>query len=65
MAAGGGLDIKLSHTITFRPIQLDYYLTRVEAPDVTLPPGESTARARNQNNLRCAAGIEFTFGGPQ
>src|SRR6185312_477042 len=27
MAAGGGLDIRLSHRITLRPAQIDYYLT--------------------------------------
>src|ERR1700752_4091121 len=30
MAVGGGLDIKLSHHVTFRPIGLDYYLTRLQ-----------------------------------
>jgi opacity protein-like surface antigen len=62
MAAGGGLDIKLSRKITLRPVQIDYYLTRFEAPDVTVPPGTSP-RARNQNNLRYAAGLQFNFGG--
>lgn len=65
MAIGGGLDIKLSHWATLRPIQLDYYLSRLEAPDVTEPIGTTSPRARNQNNLRYAAGILFTFGGPQ
>jgi len=65
MAAGGGLDIKLSKLITLRPIQLDYYLTRFEVPNVTLPAGSTAPSARNQNNLRYAAGIQFTFGGPQ
>lgn len=63
MAVGGGLDIKLSRTVILRPIQLDYYLTRFEAPDVTQPPGTTSPRARNQNNLRYAAGIAFNFGG--
>ena len=62
MSAGGGLDIKLSRLITLRPIQLDYYLTRIEAPDVTVPLGTTPPRARNQNNLQYAAGIAFTFG---
>ncbi len=65
MVGGGGLDIRLSHAITLRPIQLDYFLTRVEAPNFTLPPGTTSPSARNQNNLRYAAGIQFTFGGPQ
>src|SRR5581483_4216709 len=37
MAVGGGLDIKLSHAIMLRPIQLDYYLTRFETPDLANP----------------------------
>ena len=63
MAAGGGLDIKLSRKITLRPIQLDYYLTRFEAPEVVVPTGSTVKTARNQNNLRYAAGIAFNFGG--
>lgn len=65
MAIGGGLDIKLSKLLTLRPIQLDYYLTRIEAIDVTVPVGASAPRARNQNNLQYAAGIAFNFGGAQ
>ena len=48
MTAGGGLDITLSKHIRFRPIGLDYYLTRI--------------RHTNQNNLRYTAGVNFTFG---
>jgi outer membrane protein OmpA-like peptidoglycan-associated protein len=59
MAVGGGLDIKLSHHATFRPIQLDYVLTRLEDLGLTGQPSQN----RNQNNLRYAAGIMFTFGG--
>ena len=62
MAVGGGLDIKLSKGITPRPLQIDYYLTRFEAPDFTVPPGSSVPSARNQNNLRYAAGVVFNFG---
>jgi len=65
MAVGGGIDIKLSHLITLRPVQIDYYLTRFEAPNVTIPPGASVPSARNQNNFRYAAGIGFNFGGAQ
>jgi len=63
MAVGGGLDIKLSKVLTLRPAQIDYYLTRFEAPDFTLPPGTTSPTARNQNNFRYAAGIAFNFGG--
>ena len=49
MALGGTLDIRLNKTVMFRPIQLDYFLTRVN-------------NSYNQNNLRYGAGIVFTFG---
>ena len=57
MAAGGGLDIKLSQSVMLRPIQFDYVLTRLQ--DL----GASGSQNRDQNNLRYAAGIAFTFGG--
>ena len=62
MAIGGGLDIKISKSMTLRPVQVDYYLTRFEAPDVTQPIGTTNPRARNQNDIRFAAGIVFNFG---
>ena len=61
MAVGGGVDIKLSRAISFRPIQLDYFLTRFETPSVLNPLG-TPYTARNQNNLRYAAGFQFNFG---
>jgi opacity protein-like surface antigen len=63
MAIGGGLDIRLSHGLSLRPIQLDYYLTRFQAVDFNSFTGPSTNR--NQNNLRYAAGILFNFGSKQ
>ncbi len=59
MAAGGGLDIKLNHHLMLRPIQLDYVLTRLEDFGQSGAPSQN----RNQNNLRYAAGLSFTFGG--
>jgi len=59
MAAGGGLDIKLNHHLMLRPIQLDYVLTRLEDFGLSGTPSQN----RNQNNLRYAAGLIFTFGG--
>ncbi|HEV8412150.1 MAG TPA: hypothetical protein VGQ49_01055 [Bryobacteraceae bacterium] len=59
MALGGGLDIKLNHYVTFRPIQLDYLMTRLEDFGQSGQPSAN----RNQHNLRYAAGILFTFGG--
>ena len=54
MTAGGGLDIRLSKHVAFRPIGLDYYMTRVQNLRAA---GDNT-----QNNLRYTAGINFTFG---
>jgi opacity protein-like surface antigen len=58
MAVGGGLDIRVSRAIAFRPIQLDYVLTRIQ--DLGL---QGPSENRNQNNLRYAAGFKFMFGG--
>ena len=49
MATGGTLDIRLNHMIALRPIQLDYFLTRIN-------------NSTNQHNLRYGAGLIFTFG---
>jgi len=54
MTAGGGFDIKLSKHVMFRPIGLDYYMTRLQ--------NLRTQGDDNQNNLRYTAGFDFTFG---
>jgi hypothetical protein len=54
-APGGGLDIKLSHHVTFRPIELDYFMTRLQ--------NLRSLNDNNQHNLRYLAGLNFTFGG--
>jgi opacity protein-like surface antigen len=54
MAAGGGLDIKINKHVSFRPIGLDYLLTRLE--------NIQDMQNRNQNNLRYTTGVNFTFG---
>jgi outer membrane protein OmpA-like peptidoglycan-associated protein len=59
MALGGGLDIKLTHYMMLRPIQLDYMMTRLEDFGQSGTPSQN----RNQHNLRFAAGFTFTFGG--
>jgi hypothetical protein len=61
MAAGGGLDIRLNKLIVFRPVQLDYLLTRLEDLGFSGQP----AQARNQHNLRICAGFVFQFGRPR
>jgi hypothetical protein len=55
MMAGGGLDIKLSRHVSFRPIGADYYLTRV--------PSLLTGNVSNRNNFRYSAGVNFLIGG--
>jgi opacity protein-like surface antigen len=57
MTAGGGVDIKIAKHVNFRPIQLEYFLTRLE----NLRSGNDN----NQNNLRYSAGFNFTFGESQ
>jgi hypothetical protein len=54
MTVGGGLDIKLNKHLSFRPIGLDYMLTRLQ--------NIRDLQDRNQNNLRYTAGFNFTFG---
>ena len=54
MPVGGGLDIKISKLVSFRPIELEYILTRLQNP-VDLED-------KNQHHLRYMAGINFTFG---
>lgn len=54
MTAGGGLDIKINKYVMFRPIGLDYYMTRLQ--------NLRTQGDNSQNNLRYTAGFNFTFG---
>jgi hypothetical protein len=54
MTAGGGLDMRLNKHVSFRPIAVDYYLTRFQ-----------NLRSQNdnsQNNFRYTTGFNFTFG---
>lgn len=55
MAAGGGIDYKITPTISFRPVQVDYLLTRFTI--------NNTTKTNNQNNFRYFVGIDFTLGG--
>ena len=54
MATGGGLDIKINKHVSFRPVGLDYFMTRLQ--------NLRTANDNNQHNLRYTAGLNFTFG---
>lgn len=55
LAAGLGLDIKLTRWLAFRPGQVDYLYTRIG--DFRLP-GETS-----QNNFMYTGGLNFMFGG--
>ena len=57
MAIGGGLDIKINKVVSFRPIGLDYFMTRLQ--------NLRTANDNNQHHLRYTTGINFTFGAEQ
>jgi opacity protein-like surface antigen len=57
MTAGGGLDIKISKHVSFRPVQLEYFLTRLH--------DYRSGTDNNQNNLRFSSGFNFTFGDAQ
>jgi opacity protein-like surface antigen len=57
MTVGGGLDIQIAKHVNFRPIQLEYFLTRLQ----NLRSGNDN----NQSNLRYSAGFNFTFGESQ
>ncbi len=53
-ATGGGLDIKINKSVSFRAVELDYYLTRLQS--------YRTGSDNNQNNIRVSTGLNFTFG---
>jgi opacity protein-like surface antigen len=53
-AFGGGLDLKINKHMAFRPVQLEWMLTRFQ--------NYRTADDNNQHDLRYSAGVNFTFG---
>jgi len=55
MEFGGGLDIPITKTIQFRPVEVDYLYTHFGANHVA---DVST----HQNNFKYFAGVNFTFG---
>jgi len=59
MLAGGGLDLNINHHVAFRPIKLDYYLTRFQP--IFIPGLGNFNRNRNQNNLLYSTGFNFRF----
>jgi opacity protein-like surface antigen len=53
MALGGGIDIPVSKTISIRPVEVDYLLTRLGAQNYSA----------TQNNFRYFVGVNIGFGG--
>jgi outer membrane protein with beta-barrel domain len=51
MTAGGGIDVRVSRHFSIRPLQAEYFLTKI-------PDGLNN----RQNNFRFGAGIVFRFG---
>jgi len=51
ITAGGGIDFKVSKHVSVRPVQAEYFLTKI-------PDGLNN----RQNNFRYSAGIVFRFG---
>jgi hypothetical protein len=54
MTVGGGLDIEINKHVSFRPVGVDYYLTRFQ--------NFRTQGDDSQNNLRYTTGFNFMFG---
>ena len=52
LAFGGGVDVPINRTISFRPAQIDYLLTRFSNP---------FTKTSNQNNFRYSVGIVLTL----
>ncbi len=56
MEFGGGLDIPITKSIQFRPVEVDYLYTHFGSNHI------ANASA-SQNNFKYVAGVNFTFGG--
>jgi len=59
MEIGGGLDVNISHHLAFRPIKLDYYMTRFQP--LFIQGLGNFNRDRNQSNLLYSTGFNFRF----
>jgi hypothetical protein len=55
MKVGGGLDYRFNKHVGFRPLEVDYVLTRF--------PSLSSGVRENQNNIAASAGVLFMWGG--
>lgn len=54
MALGGGLDVKVSDMVSLRPIQGEYFFTKIG--------GSGSVLRDTQSHLRLGFGVNFTFG---
>jgi len=54
MTLGGGLDVKINKWASFRPIALEWMMTRLQ--------NMRSLNDNNQHHLRYSTGINFTFG---
>ena len=61
LAIGGGIDIRVSHHIALRPVELDYVPTNFSPFNVAGLGNVNNAHW--QQNLRYTAGLDFRFGG--
>jgi hypothetical protein len=59
MEIGGGLDLNISDHLAFRPIKLDYYMTRFQP--IFIEGLGNANRNRNQSNLLYSTGFNFRF----
>jgi opacity protein-like surface antigen len=59
MEIGGGLDVNINHHLAFRPIKLDYYMTRFQP--IFIEGLGNLNRNRNQSNLLYSTGLNFRF----
>jgi outer membrane protein OmpA-like peptidoglycan-associated protein len=55
MTAGGGLEVKISRHVVFRPLAVDYYMTKLR--------NLQDFGDNQQDNLRASAGFMFLVGG--
>jgi hypothetical protein len=55
MEFGGGFDIPINHTVSFRPAEIGYLLTRFTNP---------LTGTNNQNNFHYSVGLYFSLGHP-
>lgn len=64
LAAGGGIDVKASKSVSIRLIEMDYFMTRFSGREVSTSGTGSLGNLQisNQSNTRILAGIVFNIG---